>query len=262
MDKNTNIIIILEIILILCVGILIGFEISNRMNNKIDKTIVDNKNIKTVEENKVKNKTEETKVQTNTTPKTNVTQNNVVISNTKEIKPVKEEKIEYSDKDKKVIEVLEEAYNDISNSEVTEKFKESAKATFVNIVDFIFYDGTIRGVTFKELTSNGKEKVLQLANSIDSKIESKVPNYKSKISNTTSKAYENASDLIKKGSSNLNDFLKEKLSSENYNAIINAKEDLVYYTKNVTSFVKDHGSKLFSNLKTSLSDWYNKYKNS
>ena len=167
----------------------------------------------------------------------------------------------YSTSDTKVIESLETALDNIKNSEVTENFKVNAKATFINVVDFLFYDGTIKGVTFNELTSEGKTKALELANKIDEAIEKKVPNYKDSIASGASKAYKACSELIKKGASNLNSFLQSKLSEENYNSIINSKDDLVYYTKNAVSFLKDSGSKLFSTAKDKLSNWYNKYKN-
>ena len=104
--------------------------------------------------------------------------------------------------------------------------------------------------------------MLELASKIDEAIEAKVPNYKESISNGATKAFKEASNLIKKGSNNLNNFLQSKLSEESYNAIINSKDDLVYYSKNAVSFIKDNAPKLFNTVKEKLSEWYSRYKNS
>lgn len=276
MKKNTLILILVGLV-ILCAGITIGISINiknssvnkndNQINNSMDNT------------NKVQGTNDDKKTIENSSNESNVVSGasedynqapNVLDESVNQItepkvepkvEPKTESTITYSSNDTKVIETLEEAYNNIKNSEVTEKFKVNAKATFINIVDFLFYDGTIKGVTFKELTDTGKAKVLELANKIDEAIEAKVPNYKDNIASGASKAYKACSELIKKGSSNLNSFLQSKLSEENYNSIINSKDDLVYYTKNAVSFLKDTGSKLFSSAKEKLSDWYNKYKN-
>lgn len=169
--------------------------------------------------------------------------------------------IPYSNKDTDVIDTLKDTLNNIKNSEATEKFATNAKKTFIDVVDFIFYGGTIKGHTFDELTDSGKAKVLEIASNIDDAIEAKVPGYKDKISAGATKAFNEASRLIKKGANNFDNFLQDKLSEESYNSIINAKDDLVYYSKNAISFVKDNAPKLFNTVKEKLSSWYQKYKN-
>ena len=169
--------------------------------------------------------------------------------------------IPYSSKDTDVIDTLKDTLNNIKNSEATEKFTTNAKKTFIDVVDFIFYGGTIKGHTFDELTDSGKAKVLEIASKIDDAIEAKVPGYKDKISSGATKAFNEASRLIKKGANSFDNFLQDKLSEESYNSIINAKDDLVYYSKNAISFVKDNAPKLYNTVKEKLSSWYQKYKN-
>ena len=82
---------------------------------------------------------------------------------------------------------IEKEVDAILNSENISNVKEKVKGTFITIVDFIFYDSEINGVTFDELTDSGKQKVLEIANKIDNKIENEFPNYKNTISNTTKK---------------------------------------------------------------------------
>ena len=276
MKKDTLIIILVGLIT-LSVGIIIGLNISMRnskindndsqINNSIKGEIKENQDSednKPVIQNNESNTSNEPVVNNQVENQFIESQPEIIASQHEENKvsePKQEVQTLYSASDTKVIESLESAYENIKNSEVTESFKINAKATFINIVDFLFYDGTIKGVTFDELTDNGKTKVLELANKIDETIESKVPNYKDSIVAGASKAYKSASNLIKKGVGNLNGFLQSKLSEDEYNSIINSKDDLVYYTKNAVSFLKDTGSKLFSISKEKLSDWYNKYKN-
>ena len=276
MKKNTLIIILVGIILVFA-GITIGLSINIR-NSKVNSN--DNQANNSLKTNKKQGNSEikeSISNNSNTTsevePSQPVEANQVVepkepvqpAEPSQPVQPVQEQpktnSITYSASDTKVIESLETALDNIKNSEVTENFKANAKATFINVVDFLFYDGTIKGITFNELTSDGKTKALELANKIDEAIEKKVPNYKDSIASGASKAYKACSELIKKGASNLNSFLQSKLSEENYNSIINSKDDLVYYTKNAVSFLKDSGSKLFSTAKDKLSNWYNKYKN-
>lgn len=84
-------------------------------------------------------------------------------------------------------------FNEFSNEvDSTNELKKTIKEKFVLVVDFLFYDGTIKDTTFKELSTNTKLKVLQIFLKIDSKIENKFPNYKQTISTTGNKVYTNA----------------------------------------------------------------------
>lgn len=172
------------------------------------------------------------------------------------------DEVELSSNDKVVVQTLNSSLSEINNSSSNDKsFSDSAKATFINIVDFIFYDGKINGVTFDELTDKGKQEVLKIAQKIDGAIEEKIPGYKETISEKASNAFNKASELIKNGANNFSNFLKEKLGEEDYNAIIKSKDELVYYTKNAVSFIGDVGSSLFNSAKDKLNSWYQDFKN-
>lgn len=67
----------------------------------------------------------------------------------------------------------------------------SLKEGFVLVVDFIFYDGTIKGRTFDSLSNSAKIKVLQLAFSIDKKIDEYFPGYKEEVSSVSTRVYTN-----------------------------------------------------------------------
>ena len=155
---------------------------------------------------------------------------------------------------------IEKEVDTILNSESVSNAKDKVKGTFITIVDFIFYDSEINGVTFDELTDFGKQKVLEIANKIDNKIENKFPNYKDTISDTTKKSFNKASELIKKGANNLSEFSKEKLGEENYNAIINAKDEMIDYTKEAIEIIGEVGSNVFNSGKEYIKNWYENLK--
>lgn len=235
MNKKIIIISIVSGIALLLIGCLIGITYVNNKNEEVKEEI------KEKEDNK-----EEIKIDI----KLNDNENKDAIKNDN-----------YNEKDNIVIDELNNTLKNIEESTQDENFKDKASSTFISIVDFLFYDGTIKGISFDELTEKGKEKVLEISSKIDVKLEEKCPGYKEKISNSTSKAYQKASKIIKKGAKNINDFAKSALGDENYQAIIDAKDELVKYSKDALNFVTGAGSKVFNNTKEKLNEWYQNFKN-
>lgn len=252
-NKKYIIISVIVGIVFLAMGVLIGLVYSNRdvifkdnisNENNVPKNDLENENVNEIkEETKVKKRYEEVPKKNNETIKNDIT------------------KPSLSNKDNTIINEMDNTLNSIDAESSSSNFSDKAKATFITIVDFLFYDGTIKGITFNELTDDGKQKVLEIANKIDVKLEEVSPGYKDKISSTTSNAYNKASEIIKSGASSLNNFAKEKLGDENYNSIIDAKDELVKYSKNALNLVGSAGSKLFSSTKDKLNDWYQNFKN-
>ena len=286
--KNTNIPLICGAILLLIIGLVIGLNINKKeVYTKVDMVAsnsdVNNNNeievigdtIK-IEEEQVNNNTSDNSndnidnnitSSNNTSSVSNSTTNNSSkntqsnssnkndVSNNTEVNT-------YSSNDEIVINSLESSLTKINNGSTSDSsFSDSAKGVFVSIVDFLFYDGEINGVTFDELTDSGKQKVLEIASKVDNAIESKIPGYKETISDTASNAFNKASEVIKSGANNLNNFAREKLGEENYQSIIDAKDELVYYTKNAINFLGDVGGKVFNSVKDKLDSWYQDFKN-
>lgn len=287
--KNSNIPLICGAILLLTIGLVIGLNINKKeVYTKVDMVAgnsdVNNNNeievigdtIK-IEEEQVNNNTSDNSndnIDNNVTSSNNAssvssstttnnssknTQNNSSnkndVSNNTEVNT-------YSSNDEIVINSLESSLTKINNGSTSDSsFSDSAKGVFVSIVDFLFYDGEINGVTFDELTDSGKQKVLAIASKVDNAIESKIPGYKETISDTASSAFNKASEVIKSGANNLNNFAREKLGEENYQSIIDAKDELVYYTKNAINFLGDVGGKVFNSVKDKLDSWYQDFKN-
>ena len=236
MNKKIIIISIVSGIALLLIGCLIGITYANNKNEEVKEEIKE----------KEDNNKEEIKIDI----KLNDNENKDAIKNDN-----------YNEKDNIVIDELNNTLKNIEESPQDENFKDKASSTFISIVDFLFYDGTIKGISFDELTEKGKEKVLEISSKIDVKLEEKCPGYKEKISNSTSKAYQKASKIIKKGAKNINDFAKSALGDENYQAIIDAKDELVKYSKESLNYVTGAGSKVFNNTKEKLNEWYQNFKN-
>ena len=272
--KSSNVPLICGAILILAIGLIIGLSINKKeVYTKVDmvastKGTTNNNEVEvtsgTVEYkeeqvNSSNNDTENNKVIENNKTNTNSGSNN---SNGSNANTSTNDVIEYSSNDEVVINSLESSLTKINNGSTSDSsFSDSAKGVFVSIVDFLFYDGEINGVTFDELTDSGKQKVLEIASKVDNAIESKIPGYKETISDTASKAFNKASEVIKSGANNLNNFAREKLGEENYQSIIDAKDELVYYTKNAINFLGDIGGKVFNTVKDKLDSWYQDFKN-
>ena len=282
--KNTNIPLICGAILLLIIGLVIGLNINkkevytkvdmvasatNTSNNKEVEVIEDNTSEEQVVDssdnntnNNVTSSSNTSSVSNNTTTTNNSSKNAQSNSSNKNDVSNNTEVNTYSSNDEIVINSLESSLTKINNGSTSDSsFSDSAKGVFVSIVDFLFYDGEINGVTFNELTDSGKQKVLEIASKVDNAIESKIPGYKETISDTASSAFNKASEVIKSGANNLNNFAKEKLGEENYQSIIDAKDELVYYTKNAINFLGDVGGKVFNSVKDKLDSWYQDFKN-
>ena len=274
--KNSNLPFIIGAIVILAIGLVIGLNInkkevytrvdmvasteSNNSNNEIE-VIGEEINIKeeqVISDNSSSENNSINIISNDDSTSSKNTQSNNSTNNTNDIS----ETSNYSNNDEVVINSLESSLTKINNGDGSDSsFADSAKGVFVSIVDFLFYNGEINGVTFDELTDSGKQKVLEIASKVDSAIESKIPGYKETISDTASKAFNKASEIIKSGANSLNNFAREKLGEENYQSIIDAKDELVYYTKNAINFLGDVGGKVFNSVKDKLDSWYQDFKN-
>lgn len=254
---KTKKIIIINITLILTsIFIITGCKNKNSRDNNVDNSelndIVESENVVENKEEKVINS------ENNTNPTTTLQKDDNNSINTD-----KEKEIEYTEDDNLAISTFSEIEKEVDQlvkSESSENIKDKLKGTFITIVDFIFYDSEINGVKFNDLTEGGKNKVLEISKNIDNKIENKYPNYKESISDTTKNAYNKASEVIKKGANNIKDFSKDKLGEDNYNAIVDAKDELVYYTKNAFDIIGDVSSNLFEKGKTKVKKWYENFR--
>ena len=151
------------------------------------------------------------------------------------------------DADSLVLSYFEDYQADINS----ENLGSSVKSGFVSIVDFLFYNGTIKGHTFGELTDSAKLKVLAMALYFDGKIEKYFPGYKESISSATNKVYTNIKEEIVTTYLNV----ASKVCTSNSDACEKAKNGFAELKKNFSltwDLIKDIAGDGLTNLK----NWY------
>ncbi len=160
------------------------------------------------------------------------------------------EKKENKNADADVLTFFKETENDLKDPNL----QEEVKVRFISIVDFLFYNGTITGYTFNDVTSKTKLQILKIALSIDSKIESYLPGYKETITSTTGKIYTGLKIKI------IENYLNTTTKICNYdkNLCETAKEDFQEMKKTFSitwNYIKD----LIINATENLKEWYEIY---
>lgn len=149
------------------------------------------------------------------------------------------EEFDYFDQAKKEIKELIE-------SEQVEQAKEKGKEYFITGVDFIFYDKEMNGVTFDDLTEEGKKVTLENLETIDGWIMEIAPDYKDKIS----EKYQVVKDFVSTTYYDALESIKESLGEENYSAIQEKKNEI----KDSITSTKDKALE-------KVSEWYQNFKN-
>ncbi len=219
--KKQLTIIILSLVIVIFIGCILCFSLRRKENQTMteleqNNTIIQEKPLER------KNKIEETELNPNfsNTPASNqkeekkANENNLASSYMQGSIPIttgekdsaqnKEEAIENEQKRQEEPTKETEMANEnttsdeviltyIKNADInyTEKEKNHLKNAFITIVDFLFYDGTINGVTKDEITTKTKLNVLTFALKLDQQIEKIIPNYKETISTKTGLIYTN-----------------------------------------------------------------------
>lgn len=157
--------------------------------------------------------------------------------------------------DNAVITYLTNLNNELEEYNQDKSIGKRLKEGFVTVVDFLFYDGEIKGHTFDELSNETKIKVLELALKIDSKIDRYFPGYKEEISTTTKDVYTN----FKSKASALYLDITTKICDEDPDTCEAAKEGLRDLKESFSltwDIIKNAGIKGLSKLK----EWYEIWK--
>lgn len=164
--------------------------------------------------------------------------------------PIKEET-----KEEKVENYFNEEISKDENllKEDTKENQSKLKKSFITLTDFIFYNGEIKGTTFKELKTDTQNKLLEKWNYLDSKIENKYPNYKEKTFKFTEDKYTKVKEKAKELKDLIKGIYDEKVKTEE---IEEKKEVVKEKTKEVTEKAKEKKDELKSKLKS----WYEEYR--
>ena len=129
---------------------------------------------------------------------------------------VEEESFDYFSSDLLEIEELIDEHQ-------LDAVKDKAKDIFVTGVDFIFYDGEISGVTFNELTDQGKEVTMDNLESLGEMVDSVIPGWREELS----EKYQVASDFVSSVYLSGLERIREYLGDENYEALGEIKDQIL-----------------------------------
>ncbi len=163
------------------------------------------------------------------------------------------------------ISEIEEDVETLTTKEtLTQEDQNTLKNTFITLTDFIFYGGEIKGYTFNELTTSAKEKVINLYEKIDSKIESKFPGYKETIKETSTKTYNNIKEKVIDIKEELVTAYKNEIGEDRYNSQVETfnenKETMKESWEPVIDTIKEESVKAYESAKDKLDTWYQGWK--
>lgn len=144
-------------------------------------------------------------------------------------------------------EGAKEQIRKLIESDQVEEAKEKGKEYFIKGVDFVFYGTEIGGVTFDELTEEGKQQTIENIEIIDGWIETIVPNYKENLE----EKYLVAKDFLNDKYYDVLDSIRNYLGDENYETVGEIKDQI----KGDISGTKDK-------VLEKIEDWYQGLKES
>lgn len=151
---------------------------------------------------------------------------------------------------------IEKNITSVLNEENIDNVLSKIGDSVATMIGFIWYGEEIHGVTYNELSSEAKEKVLNIYYKADAAIENKFPNYKDKIKDK----YQIVSSFIKDkyddAKYNVDIWLREKLGEEGYQKYIDSKEEL---KKGASESIEDM-KEVKELYKQKVNDWYQKKK--
>lgn len=180
-----------------------------------------------------------------------------------------EEVVSYIEEVEQKVMTYVQSSNDQSDSSI----RETLEDTFITLTDFIFYDGTIKGVTFDELTDLAKEKILTLYEEMDSAIEKHFPNYKENISSTAERGYTTVVSKAKELKDSIVSKYKETVGEDTYNNVVSTFEEdknnfqdayspYVEKGKEIGSQAIEKGKEILDSASSKFDSWYQEFKES
>ena len=155
--------------------------------------------------------------------------------------PVQEEQTA-SEED--VINYFNDLYNtltDYLNSENVETVKYEVNHILAEMTGFIFYDDPILGISLKDISDTGKQKIGEIWQATVLLMEEKYPEFTADVSKGVTEAQVKGLELYNSGKESLSGALKDAIGTENYDAIWNKADELV------------------ESGKTKVKEWYQKY---
>ena len=160
--------------------------------------------------------------------------------------PIEEEQVMYE------VNRIEQEVTTLLETESSPTLKEKVVSKFITLVDFVYYDEPMNGVYFKDLTASAQEKIRSILNRMDTAIENKIPNYK----DTLKSKYQTVLSYLKEKSSQAKEKLESTIGSENYENLVESKEDMKESFQNAAELVTEGASQIYESGKEKVSNWY------
>lgn len=192
-------------------------------------------------------------------PATTVT-NIVTTTRTTTVIPSTEIASSYIESDDVVLGQFKAMGSSIKSSFNSSDLLDKGKLYFIYCVDFLFYDGEIKGVKFSELSEMAKKQLISDIITIDDLICCRFPNYKETISEKSAAAYDKASEIIHSGSVNVKDYSREKLGDDNYMKIKEYKDLFVEQTSQDWNEFTDIIDEGYEKGKSKIKEWYENFR--
>ena len=164
-------------------------------------------------------------------------------------------------KDETILEYYQDEETKIENllNSDDKDMKQKVSEKVVTLIDFLFYDGEIKGITRDEISDETREKLMNIIEKIDTKIEKKWPDYKTKISDKVSDALSFIKEKGTNGIHKLDDYLSQKI--DNYDDIKDGANSIVSDIKDDLNESKDLVGSGFSKIKDYYENWREDVKN-
>ena len=174
---------------------------------------------------------------------------------------ISEATYEETNKDEIVLKYYQDEEAEIENllNSNDKAMKQKVSEKVVTLVDFLFYDGEIKGITRADISDETKDKLMNIIEKVDTKIEKRFPDYKEKISDKTSDALNFIKEKGTNGIHKLDDYLNQKV--DNYDEIKDGVSSIISNTKDDFNEVKDLAKSGFSKVKDYYENWREDVKN-
>lgn len=168
---------------------------------------------------------------------------------------ISEATYEETNKDEIVLKYYQDEEAEIENllNSNDKAMKQKVSEKVVTLVDFLFYDGEIKGITRADISDETKDKLMNIIEKVDTKIEKRFPDYKEKISDKTSDALDFIKEKGTNGIHKLDDYLNQKV--DNYDEIKDGVSSIISNTKDDFNEVKDLAKSGFSKVKDYYENW-------
>ena len=225
------------------------YVITRRPNTEITEEVT-TENVSEDISSETENTTVEENTQTTTTEDT--TEKTTQTTTTED---TTEETTEYDDESQDnvlgIFRTMKEDIIELYSSNEAKLAKEKAKEYVVSTIDFLFFNASINGMTFKDLRSDVKEELYEILQGMDAVVSYFDPDYKEELGekyNSVKNFADEKYDLAKEK-------IIEKIGQEKYDEIINEKNEI--FDKIVETF-KKYGGKALRYIKDKYDIWKNK----